>query len=562
MRPHAPRYPRRALACLAAGAALGATARADLDPLLLWTIDTSSVVDGGTPVTRALACDLDGDWVREVVIVQGTTLLAPLGPGLARGPVPLSAFDEIAVNDIARLGGAPDGNGNLRDILFVAHESGITYGYYSADGATFESQGELAGSWVDARRLATADIDGDGTDELLALNAAGTAVIVGAFDGIDLGILATHSLPSGHVGSDLFGYRHGSDASAEIAVTYATGVDIVVASSGAVTTRERSAPVRAAVALERSTSEAERLAIVTADVGTGYYDLSVLNGAGSNESVVPFGFLDAACLAAGDTDGDGDEELHVWHRYSYDLVVIRNVAESSSTYTIPPLTDPLFDAALLPFAPNASASGNQGGLCLDDLDSDGDLDAAAAIDDSGELVIALNGSIDAAELTLSVDGTNAATGFVGNDPPLMTSVALWITPDGVAGILSGNKVEVVIWTLPQGAPASEAVAVGSTVVPLNSSREGLAVVNSVSIDVSEETGEYVFATVRELAVDAGTQQVIGRGPPALLWLEADLGSSPGSGLTYSVDSTKVGDILPRPILPPPPPGGGGGNGGG
>lgn len=551
-----PRSRRRppVAAALAALPVLAAAARADLDPEALWTVDATPIAATGSPMTRALACDLDGDHIREVVVVQDGELLAALGPSLSRAPIALPDFTEIDVLDVARLRGAPDANGNLRDVLVVAEATALRWGYLAS--GEFVEMNSIGGSWAGARRLATADVDGDGTDELLALNAAGTSVLIGAFDGTDVGTLATWSLPSGHVGSDLFGYRHGSDAAAEIGVTYATGVDIVVAATGATTTRERSAPVRAAVALERSASEAERLALVTYSAATGLYTLAVVNGAGSDETTVPFGFLDVTHLAAGDTDGDGDEDLHVWHRYSYDLVVLRNIAEASSSVTIPTLYDPLFDAAVLPFAPGESASGNGGALCLDDLDSDGDLDAAGGIDANGTLVLAINQAIDASELTLTVDSANPATGFVGEDP-VMTSVVLSIVPDGVSGILSGNKVEVVIWTLEQEAPASEAVMVGSTVAPLNSSRIGIAVVTPVSIDLESH---YVFAQVRELAVDGVTQEITGRGPPAVLWLEPGAPGAPGSGITVTTDSTKVGDILPRPILPPPPPSGGGGGG--
>ncbi|MBL8840927.1 MAG: hypothetical protein JNL90_05280 [Planctomycetes bacterium] len=543
--------PFAALATQAAPAAFG-----DLDPGQVYGIYLDSIAGNG-PATRTIACDLDGDYLREIVVVQGGSLFAALGPSLARMPITLSVGSGTPI-DAARLQALPDEFGDRRDLLACAHTAGVTIATFDGSG-TPTVVAELTGAWVNARRIASIDTDGDGTDELVGLNAAGNTVLIAAWVNGALTHHDTIHLPSGHVGTDLAGVRADANASFEVAVTCATSVDVIRVASNTVNTISMGAEVLGTVALTRTGETVQRLAVATTIPSTPYFMLHVMTPAGVVESTLPLGFLDITALRAGDVDGDADDDLFLWHRYSYELLVVRNVSAAGST--IPTLYDPALDVQILDLGGDVNASDNGGGLGLDDFDCDGDLDAAAMIEATGFGMLALNGSNDALEQSYSLLANDEEAGFTLGEGTTVASVQ-FNAYSGSSPLLPANEIEVTIWALERDAPATEAFPVETIRTSVDELGETLVEVQGIDLDGRDH---YFFAQLRGIEYVGGSGVVARRGPSTAWYLEldrADLEANLG-GFIATASTSKIGDILPRPILPPPPPpppGGGGGGG--
>lgn len=526
----------------------------DLDPAQLFGIYVDGVAATG-PATRTVACDLDGDFLREVVVIQGGELFAALGPGLSRLPITLT-LGSGTPNDIARFQLPPDGFGTRLDLLACAHTGGVTVGSFDEFGAA-TTVAHLTGGWVNARRIAAIDTDGDGIDELVGLDAAGDTVLVAGWLNGSLTTLSSINLPSGHVGDDLTGIRADANASLEVAVSCQASVDVIRVASGSINTLALGAEVLGAVALTRTGEVAQRLAVATTIPGTPYFMLHVMTPAGVVESTLPLGYLDITALRAGDVDGDADDDLFLWHRFSYELLVVRNVSASGST--IPTLYDPAFDVQILDLGGAVDPSDNGGGLCLDDLDCDGDLDAAAMVEANRFAMLVLNGSLDALTQSYSLNAADESAGFTLGEGSTIAGIQ-FTAFSGTSPLLPADDLEVTIWALEHGAPATDAFPVKRVLTSVEELGATFVAVQSIDLDGRDYD---FFAQLRGIEYAPGTGVVARRGPSTAWYLAldpADLASS--SGGLISTESTKIGDILPRPILPPPPPGGGGSGGGG
>jgi len=502
------------------------------------------------PYTRGAAADLDGDLVRDVTILDGGQPVAFLGidEWLAPTNLPLTA------NDVDALACAsPDG----RDALVVVNATGVQMCWLSEATHTFSMSTLAAGAFAGSELVRSGDLDGDGATDILALGADGLTFrpLFGQSGG---GFAAGTTFTALDTVRDVVLLRWDGDLPLEVAVLSDSGVEVYDLDGSVLSVFTSVLPGGCLCLLRQVGQSQDRLAWITEYAPPASQWLMVLSPAGSSD-VIDLGALDAVAAVNGDYDLDGDDDVLISHRYSHDLLWFENRRSPSNPLGPTFTTDGMRTFQVGP--PSTEAPDNEAWPVAVDLDRDGDLDVAFAVELTAELRV-LRGEpvvedeqragVVSGEYSLPAGAPQGTLTLLLSQPAAMPSGA--------------THLEVDLWRQADLGESLEAQAVGHLVLPIASWPM------SVPVAIPEATstfGAIYHVQVRLAEHDAYGERIDAFPPQALaftvvLATATAIASMPGSGTpmtvagpweqddpVYGGRSVPMRSICPFPLGGPP-----------
>ena len=351
---------------------------------------------GGSAFGRAVACDLDGDGVLDLVQRHdGGAATALLAPAELEAPIALPG----ARADLDLVpGAAPSG----ADALVEIDAAGLRLAWLDVATGFVQGAGfaqEVAGGGL-VRAL---ELDGAPGVDLLALAADGTTLHAYAAAGGGYAHAFVH--PAGAAVREALLVEWDGSAPPELALATDLGIEVHAVGPGGLTPVHSQAALAPGALLARVGQvglASERLAWVTPSPAAGQW-LLVLGATGAPEHV-DLGSLGATALVAGDSGLDGFDDLLLNHTFSHELLGMTNLRSGAVPGAVS-FTGALAQLVLFPLGPLGAAPGNAARPVLADLDRDGDLDVACA-DESLQEVLVLSGeAVDEELLRPQITGT-------------------------------------------------------------------------------------------------------------------------------------------------------------
>lgn len=270
---------------------------------------------------RAEAGQLTEDRVVDLVIARGPTvssgtsddvLTLVYGPSIYRAlvPLPLEASDFAIVR-----GAGPNG----RDALAITRAHGAFLVNVLDGAVTLEETDLKLPQFANARRLRSADLDGDGDFDLIAIDASGGAIVTAYQDANGFSSGATFPAPGTKTHRDLAVLGTFFGPSPHLALLDDTGLSFLEVDPGAASAKL----VRfyASVAAEGSISALRSLDGSSADVAWLTSDAAQRNQVllvANDQKIAPnpltFEAEEASVLVCEDLDADGDSDALITRR--------------------------------------------------------------------------------------------------------------------------------------------------------------------------------------------------------------------------------------------------------
>jgi len=495
--------------------------------------------------TRGVATDFDGDLVADVTILDGDQPVTFLGidEWLAPTNLPLTA------NDIDALAGAsPDGRGALA----VASASGIQLVWLAEATHAFATSTLAAGAFAGSKLVRTGDLDGDGATDILALDADGLTFrpLLAQSAG---GYASGASFTAIHTVRDALLLRWDGDLPLEVAVLSDEGVEVYDQDGSVLNVFSSVLPGGCLCVLRQAGQAQDRLAWITEYAPPASQWLMVLSPAGSSD-VIDLGALDAVAAVNGDYDLDGDDDVLISHRYSHDLLWFENRRSPSDPLGPTFTTDGLRTFQVGP--PDTEAPDNEASPVAADLDRDGDLDIAFAVELTGELRV-LRGEpvVEDDQRCAALSGAYELLAGAPQGTLTLSLAQPAAMPSGA------THLEVDLWRQADLGQSLEAQAVGHLVLPIASWPM------SVPVAIPEATSTFgaIYHVQVRLAEHGAYGQRLDAWPPqgmaftVVLATAEALASQPISGTPMAIagpweqdDPIYGGQIMPRRTLRPFP----------
>lgn len=498
------------------------------------------------PFTRSAAGDVDGDSVPDVIVLDGTQPVVFFATDEWFCPMPSS----VVANDLAFV--RPSAGIEVGD-LAVAGPGGLWRVWYQASTESLASINVDSGAWAGAKVVVAADTDGDGDDDLVGIAADGTTVLRKQNNGAS-GFSSLPSYVAASPATDVVALQWDYDTPLEIALLCVTGVD-VLDHDGSPTAAWTHPSTGGAIARLRQVGQPrDRLVWVTVWAPPAQQLLMVLAQGGASD-VVDLGALDTVAIECGDYDLDNDDDLMISHRFSHELIWLRNERTPSNpngpSFSANPDGTKLFRVG----PPQTGAPQNDARPLLRDLDQDGDLDVFFAVESSMEIEVMRGEAHGEASYRPSVPTANFQTPS-GSAPGVLT---LQIAPPVVADTTQ-DELEVELWRKASVSTWIDQDRVAR--VFANVPTSGTA---SVALDIPETTATFLDVyLVQVRTVDRNAQgEVVARGVPRNLWFATDQATalaiqamqgseppltvwSPGGGPGAGGGGAPTGQIMPRP----------------
>jgi hypothetical protein len=353
---------------------------------------------GAGPVTRTVAGDFDGDLHTDVLLLDGGELRLIYGP-----PTYLAGWGSGLLGyDLALVSGAGVTGHDAVVLLDASGPALVSYTPGAAEDFTVDDL-QLTG-WGGAQRVA---VSGDGDRVLYGLGAGGMSLLVaeGAFGGT----LAERSLPLDDPGLELLPCDWTGTSDDEVLVLTEGGV--VVYDRQGVKLLEMFAPMddAFAVVLRQDGYAKDRVASVVSQPGSTDQFLHVMDEL-TAEMPISLGGSQAHTMVAGDTDGDGDDDLVITHRLVLSPPDTAPFLFTNRSDGDPPGTDATFtalpgDTFLMPLGVGTNAGPDQQSTpVLTDLSRDGDLDLFYCVQESRVAQVVHNDLFDHTEHQITPRG--------------------------------------------------------------------------------------------------------------------------------------------------------------
>ena len=499
---------------------------------------------------KVVAGDFTGDGSLDAVVMDGDSPLLLVSPEAFDTAIPVQDGSTLVhASDIAVLfGGAVD---SAR--LLTVGVDGLER-WTRIPGAWNRSTVRGVGTrWADAMMVRTGDLDGANGLDIVGIGRSlesglTTRVLIETSDGSGGYITSSFSCAGAAYDIHMLDWDDdsvsGSDATDEIAVVTDLGVEVYEADGSFVAYFAWSLSPMLSAVIGHETSTAERLALVT-QWGT-QNQVSVF-GQGGIEVPIAIGNVGVVRVAAGDLDGDGDEELLLSVNSAPVFCVLENLSPPN-----PGSTSSTFDGAtidLRAFGVPRNTSLNDAGIVTGDFDQDGDIDVFPPAQGSGSV---------AGEAFVYRWDNVVETDYrpqLGEDPDLdpttnILTLDFTESAQGVPGFPSGPfGFDVTIWHTADLGIASDPVAYESFVA--------VGTTHSVQMPTSYDphVGSDLYSVVlRQVALDAQSN-ILASGPaltaiivPAVHWetiMFAPEVENQLPGIPSGDDPTIVG-IGPRP----------------
>ena len=327
--------------------------------------------------------DFDGDRRRDALFLEGGSAGVAFDLGVT------FAFAQAAGAHTALC--ALRDAGADRDELALARADGVELWRWNGQGFTAHSS--LPPAWAGAVRLRAFDLDLDGVNELLGVDAQRAQLLVAQRSGSAWTTVL--SLPIQGGARDVVALQWDGDAPLELAVLSEQSVSFFD-HDGALL-RVLAAPLAggAIARLQRAGQGPDRLAWVGAYAPPQVQWLRTLAPDGTFEHV-ELGDLGAYSASAADFDADGDSDLLLTPRLGERLLWLENLhspgQNAPQTFDVAPWSGRVF---YLRDGGDASQSAVQAAEpAVADFDGDGDFDIAVGVQQTRELVLRLGDWID------------------------------------------------------------------------------------------------------------------------------------------------------------------------
>jgi hypothetical protein len=336
-----------------------------------WSSWPASLSDPG-PFERAVSGQFTPDGALDVALIDGSELV------LLTNPDEFFAASKVAtaVADLERLAGA--GAAGL-DALATVGSSGLKRYWYDASSASFPSAAIGSSAWMGARLVRSADVNADGLADLVGLAADGQTVL----QEIATSPTAFSAGPSSAALAtvrNLVLLQWDTDSPLEVALLTDLSVEVRELGGTLLDQFAAATPGGTFCAIGQTGTAQERLVWLTEYAPPAFQYLLVLSPGGVSD-VVDLGALDAFAVVPTDYDLDGDDDILISHKFSYELLWIENQrtpqAPSGPSFT------PIGDRKVFEVVNPGPAPQNEAWPVAADFDGDGDDDVAFA--NQGEL---------------------------------------------------------------------------------------------------------------------------------------------------------------------------------
>jgi hypothetical protein len=332
-----------------------------------WTSWPTYLSDPGV-FGRAVAGQFTPDGALDVALIDGAELV------LLSNPDEFFAPSKVAtgVADVERLTGA--GMAGL-DALATVGSSGLRRCWYDAPSASFLSAAIGSPSWTGARLVRSADVNGDGLADLLGLAADGQTVLQLIATSPTSFSAGTSSAALATV-RNLLALQWDTDSPLEVALLTDLSVEVRDLDGTLLDDFTAATPGGAFCAIGQAGTAQERLVWITEYAPPAFQYLIALSPGGVAD-IVDLGALDAFAVVPTDYDLDGDDDILISHKFSYELLWIQNQRTPQSPSG--PSFTPVGDRKVFEVANPGPAPQNEAWPVAADLDGDGDDDVAFAI---------------------------------------------------------------------------------------------------------------------------------------------------------------------------------------
>jgi hypothetical protein len=488
------------------------------------------------PASGTAVGDFDGDGLADAAFLRGTNLVYAHA----------MAFDGSLVetahhaHDLVLVRGASPG----QDRFATVGPEGLVLWRFDptpAGGLVPTVVDSLA--WRDARRVRAGDLDLDGDRDLVALDAAGTALLTMLASG------------TGLVPGPTVALAHEAHAIAvtpaplpRVAAAGAEGIELVDPTGLASPQALAALPgaVHDVIGLADG-GPTTRLAALVATTASAQL-VVVLGEAGVDSSAFLAPGIDAVSLVALDHDGDGSLDLAVNARGVGDVGVFLSRAPAT------PRFDPQATGG---FVTLVAADGlsqpdpeREARLAAFDLDGDGDLDLFHGDDPTNSLTVLVNQQASPDSLAPSLEAVLLESTDLGAGLRIRPLLRLPASVDPAM-----THLEIAVWRRPLPGMPIDPFAVQNVHVALASAPSALAAIDDAVLTLPENMPGFATRYVLRLRMLGKNGQAIERGfPPAIL--ELDL--APGLELALG-SGGGAGAPIPEPTSPDPssaPPSGG------
>ena len=456
-----------AACCLVAWTA--AVAVAEENPHLAH-VPAESRIDWTTPKTgvigRTTVGDIGSGSGLSAVVIRGGRASCVLSPA-SHGAMWL--IDGVATDAAFVAGIGPAGT----DVLAVVSPTGLVLKTYDPDAPDrFSVESVAAAGWVDAQLVRAGDLDGDGDADLIGVGVDRRTVLTLYNDGANGWLSgASFQVQSDRVVRDLAVIGWTGATPREIAVCSTWGTEIFDPSGVRLWWR-RSYQTDNLIAVVREVGgpspSLERIAMVYRTLNGAKQTVAIADAAGDEDDVTLHvagaAQLDVVGVAAGDVDGDGDDDLLLAHRSDHDLRLLYNLRGAQSggsfatepSFAYAPGTIGVTDAVTIG-VPGVAMIENQAVPVLDDLDGDGMADLFCPVYDADYLVY-FAGSEGAPPQSPAPGGSHpvwiVATLWTSTSTGPGVQIDIEVADDwGVVGTAL-DDLEVVLWYEPVGGPIS------------------------------------------------------------------------------------------------------------
>ncbi|MEO0661771.1 MAG: hypothetical protein AAFZ87_09555, partial [Planctomycetota bacterium] len=416
--------------------------------------------------------------------------------------------------------------------LRFVHRTGMTTGSLVVDSAP------IAGAtWARARSLVAVDLDGDGDEDIVGLDATGTQLLQLTNAGfgvtesvtwvpappIDLGMELAGLDVADLAGLPAFVGLVPDAAGDAVAAFDADGELLLLASVGG-----RAADL---TVLRDGTGDDSFALLIGARV-------TVMDAAGQLEPGVELGLDAPTAISAADVDGDGRQDVLANSTAAGAVTALLRVA--GTAYSLDAASQMRFDLG----APDADWSMQRSAPVGADFDDDGDIDVLQFVDSDRTVALRRSGRID--ETVCQAELLDSAW----NITPTGNSADLWVTVPQFADGTTPDLLEVMLTSNPADPATGDPRHRFMTTQVADVSDVGVGDIAHVSVQWSGDLGTEASVSFRPLGVDS-TGLYVDRTGVELAYVYAGTGAGAGRGTDNPIELPPTPGPVPPSTVPPP-----------
>jgi hypothetical protein len=410
-------------------------------------------IDDPGPFRRAVAGQFTPEKAQDVALIDGVRL------ALLANPDDFFAVSlvDTPILDLDRLRGA--GAGGL-DALATVGAAGLRRQWYDPSTQSFAGATIEAAAWAGAKLVRAADLNGDGLSDLIGIASDGQSVLFQLASGSATTFSACAGFSAQANVRDVVALQWDADQPLEVAMLTDLAIEVHEQGGALVNTFAGAVPGGTFCAIGQAGQTKERLVWITEYAPPAFQYLAVLTPAGVSD-LVDLGSLDAFAVVPTDYDQDGDEDILISHRYSYELLWIENQRTpqnpNGATFT------PAGDQKVFQVPNPGPAPQNAAWPVAADLDGDGDDDVAFANQGSLSFNVYRGEALDQAANKPHVTAAAYVPGLLGAPGTLTLTLA---APSSIPS--GATHLEVRAWRRPSYGAQIDLVPVDteSSTVPL------------------------------------------------------------------------------------------------